>query len=49
MILFIFSCLSIFITVFLIMVSIQIIRLEKLVSEIDEIAEGNVEKMYGKF
>ncbi|NLW31247.1 MAG: hypothetical protein GXY77_07315 [Fibrobacter sp.] len=48
MILFIFICLAALLSAFLVMISVQLIRIEKSVSQITEITEIHVKKMYGK-
>lgn len=48
MLLFIFTCIALFITAFLVMIAIQLIGIEKVISEITEITELHVKKIYGK-
>jgi hypothetical protein len=46
---FILACLSLFAAAFLIMLSVQIIRIEKTISDMAELIEGQVEVLYGKY
>lgn len=44
---FVFVCLSVFICAFLIMLTVQLIKMEKALIEISEITESMVKKIYG--
>ncbi len=46
---FILACLSFFSTIFLIMLSVQLIRMEKMIIDTTELVEAQVEVLYGKF
>ncbi|NLP02522.1 MAG: hypothetical protein GX089_08510 [Fibrobacter sp.] len=46
---FILACLSLFAAAFLIMLSVQIMRIEKMISDLTELIEGQVEVLYGKY
>jgi uncharacterized protein (DUF58 family) len=48
MIFFILSVLAVFTIAFLVMTAIQLIRIERVISECADIAEVKVRKMYGK-
>lgn len=44
---FVFICLSVLLVAFLLMLSIQLIRMEKTLTEISELTEAMVKKFYG--
>lgn len=46
--LFIFGCLAVFISAVLLLVAIQVIRIEKTVQDICNFTEAKVRKLYGK-
>lgn len=46
--LFILGCLSFFIFTVMIMIAVQLIRIEKSINELNDFTEARVKKLYGK-